>query len=53
MGEAFPLPSKDASNVTKCLMAMFYRHGATKYVLTDNGKQFVNEGSKLFVSIFI
>ena len=41
--EAFPLKTKDASEVAQCLRRIFYRHGAPETVITDNGKEFVNE----------
>ena len=41
--EAFPLRTKDASEVAQCLRRIVYRHGAPESILTDNGKEFVNE----------
>ena len=41
--EAFPLRTKDAREVAQSLHRIFYRHGAPESILTDNGKEFVNE----------
>ena len=41
--EAFPLKDKSAESVVKCLLEMFYRHGASTYILTDQGREFVNQ----------
>jgi IS30 family transposase len=41
--EAFALPSKTAANVADCIIRFFYRFGAPKRILTDQGREFVNE----------
>eukprot|EP00794_Sanderia_malayensis_P006692 gene6692-biopygen5471 len=41
--EAFPIPEKSALQVAKCLVKLFCRHGAPEKVLTDQGREFVNE----------
>ena len=45
--EAFPIPSKNAEEIAKCIMKLFFRHGACHAFLSDNGGEFVNE-VKLF-----
>ncbi|CAL9690844.1 unnamed protein product [Knipowitschia caucasica] len=44
--EAYPLPSKTAADVAQCILKFFYRFGAPKRILTDQGKEFVNELNK-------
>lgn len=47
--EAYPLPSKAAGDVTMCIVNFFYRFGAPKRILTDQGREFVNQvGYMLF-----
>lgn len=41
--EAYPLTSKSAADVAQCIIKFFYRFGAPKRILTDQGKEFVNE----------
>ena len=41
--EAFPIPEKSAIQVAKCLVKLFCRHGAPEKILTDQGREFVNE----------
>ncbi|KAL7829046.1 hypothetical protein SRHO_G00326800 [Serrasalmus rhombeus] len=41
--EAFPLRSKCAAEVGKNLCLVIYRHGCPKRVLSDQGREFVNE----------
>lgn len=49
--EAFPLKSKSASEVAQHLCAIIYRHGCPKRILSDQGREFVNEVSvKLYFS---
>ncbi|XP_065063722.1 uncharacterized protein LOC135690183 [Rhopilema esculentum] len=48
--EAFPIPSKNAKEVGKCIMKLFFHHGACHAFLLDNGGEFVNEISKLLPS---
>lgn len=43
--EAFAIKDKSAQSITKCLLEIFYRHGASYYVITDQGREFVNEVS--------
>ncbi len=45
--EAFPIKDKSAQSIAKCLIKVFCRHGAPERVLSDRGREFVNE-----VSIF-
>ncbi|XP_066502605.1 sentrin-specific protease 1-like isoform X3 [Hoplias malabaricus] len=39
--EAFAIPNKTAEKVTECIVQFFYRFGAPKRILTDQGKEFV------------
>ncbi|KAG9283640.1 hypothetical protein AMEX_G2427 [Astyanax mexicanus] len=41
--EAFPLRSKSAAEVGKHLCSIIYRHGCPKRILSDQGREFVNE----------
>ena len=41
--EAFPIKSKKASEVAKCFEKVFARHGAVNAILTDQGREFLNE----------
>ena len=41
--EAFPLKDKKATSVATCLQEMFYRHGAPNSILSDQGREFINE----------
>lgn len=41
--EAFPLVSKTAEEVTRCIVDFVYRFGAPKRILTDQGREFVNQ----------
>ncbi len=41
--EAHPLTSKTAEEVTMCIVKLFYRFGAPKRILTDQGREFVNQ----------
>ncbi|KAL6460922.1 hypothetical protein MHYP_G00308880 [Metynnis hypsauchen] len=41
--EAYPLASKSADVVTACIVQMIYRFGAPKRILTDQGREFVNQ----------
>ena len=41
--EAYPLRDKSADSVVKCLHDIFFRHGASKCILTDQGREFVNQ----------
>uniref|UniRef100_A0A3B1IDK1 Gypsy retrotransposon integrase-like protein 1 n=1 Tax=Astyanax mexicanus TaxID=7994 RepID=A0A3B1IDK1_ASTMX len=41
--EAFPLRSKLACEVGKHLCSIIYRHGCPKRILSDQGREFVNE----------
>uniref|UniRef100_A0A673L7L2 Gypsy retrotransposon integrase-like protein 1 n=1 Tax=Sinocyclocheilus rhinocerous TaxID=307959 RepID=A0A673L7L2_9TELE len=43
--EAFPLKSKRAEEVTECIIKLFYKFGAPKRLLTDQGTEFVNQVS--------
>ncbi|XP_041823979.1 uncharacterized protein LOC121628739 isoform X2 [Melanotaenia boesemani] len=44
--QAYPLKTKSAEEVTKCLLKFVYQFEAPKRVLTDQGKEFVNEINK-------
>ncbi|RXN37825.1 gag-pol fusion [Labeo rohita] len=41
--EAYPLKSKSANEVSDCILDFFYKFGAPKRILTDQGKKFVNK----------
>ncbi|CAH2329323.1 gag-pol fusion [Pelobates cultripes] len=41
--EAFPLKSKCAAEVGRHICSMVYRHGCPKRILSDQGKEFVNQ----------
>lgn len=45
--EAFPLKTKSAEEVTACIIKLFYKFGAPKRLLTDQGTEFVNKVSAL------
>lgn len=41
--EAYSLKSKTAVEVTNCILEFFYKFGAPKRLLTDQGKEFCNK----------
>ncbi len=41
--EAFQLKTKSAVEVTGCIVKLFYKFGAPKRLLTDQGTEFVNK----------
>ena len=41
--EAYPLKRKTAVEVTNCLFDFFYKFGAPKRLLTEQGKEFCNK----------
>ncbi|RXN33963.1 gypsy retrotransposon integrase 1-like protein [Labeo rohita] len=41
--EAYPLRTKNADEVTSCILDFFYKFGAPKRILTDQGREFVNK----------
>ena len=43
--EAFALPDKSALSVSKALFAAYCRHGAPNDIITDQGREFVNQVS--------
>lgn len=43
--KAFPIKSKEAKDIARCLVKIFCRHGAPETVLTDRGREFANEVS--------
>lgn len=43
MGRSLSIERKSALEVAQCLLKLFYRYGATKSVLHDNGREFVNK----------
>ncbi|KAL1268443.1 hypothetical protein QQF64_033806 [Cirrhinus molitorella] len=45
--EAYPLKSKRAAEVTECIVDFFYKFGAPKRLLTDQGTEFVNKTNGL------
>uniref|UniRef100_A0A3P8NHD3 Integrase catalytic domain-containing protein n=1 Tax=Astatotilapia calliptera TaxID=8154 RepID=A0A3P8NHD3_ASTCA len=49
--EAFPLKTKSASEVAQHLCSIIYRHGCPKRILSDQGREFVNEVSYNLVLI--
>lgn len=46
------LPSKCGYEVAKAITAKFYLFGPAKKIITDRGKEFVNEVCEVFVSFF-
>ncbi|XP_051975103.1 arp2/3 complex-activating protein rickA-like [Xyrauchen texanus] len=44
--QAYPLQSKSAEEVTNCIIKFFYQFEAPKRVLTDQGREFVNQINK-------
>ncbi len=43
--EAFPISDKSAKSVAKALYACYCRHGSPNSIITDQGREFVNEVS--------
>ncbi|RXN14934.1 gag-pol fusion [Labeo rohita] len=41
--EAYAIPNKSATVVSRCIINFFYRFGAPKRILTDQGTEFVNQ----------
>ena len=41
--EAFPLPDKSANGVAQGIYTAYCRHGAPNDIITDQGKEFVNQ----------
>lgn len=41
--EGMPLPDKSATSVAKALFKTFCRHGAPVHIITDQGREFVNQ----------
>ncbi len=41
--EAYAIPNKSAAVVSRCIINFFYRFGAPKRILTDQGTEFVNQ----------
>jgi len=41
--EAFAIPSKQAKDIAACFKKLFARHGAMNAILTDQGREFVNQ----------
>ncbi|CAI5673972.1 unnamed protein product [Oreochromis niloticus] len=41
--EAYPLKNKTANEVTSCILDFFYKFGAPKRLLTDQGSEFCNK----------
>ncbi len=50
--EAFPLKSKSALEVAKNLCTVIYRHGCPKRILSDQGREFVNQVSFTLCILF-
>lgn len=40
---AYPLQDKRGPTIAKAIMAMIYTHGPPLKILTDQGREFVNE----------
>ncbi|RXN17442.1 gypsy retrotransposon integrase 1 [Labeo rohita] len=49
--EAFPLKTKSAEEVTGCIIKLFYRFGAPKRLLTDQGTEFVNKVINAYLTL--
>lgn len=41
--EAFPLPDKTAASVARALYSAYCRHGSPNDIITDQGREFINE----------
>lgn len=41
--EAIPLPDKSADSVAKGLYSTYCRHGAPVHIISDQGREFVNQ----------
>ena len=41
--EATPVPDKSADKVAKGLYSTYYRHGAPVHIISDQGREFVNQ----------
>lgn len=50
--QAYPIVNKSAKEVTDCLLKFVHQFETPKRVLTDQGKEFVNEVSVFYVYIF-
>ena len=48
--EAFPIQNKSAVSVAKCFLQLFYRHGASYAILSDQGREFINDVSIKYMS---
>ena len=48
--EAFPICNKSPADVTVCLKLLYYRHGAWKSILSNEGEEFLEKVS-LFCSV--
>jgi len=49
--EIFPMPDKSAKSIAKCLLQWVGRYSAPSQLLSDNGKEFVNEIIKEFTDL--
>lgn len=47
---AYPIPTKSAVDVTKCILKFIYQFDVPKRILTDQGREFVNNVSCLISS---
>lgn len=43
--QAYPLHRKSAAEVTECILKFFHQFEAPKRILTDQGREFVNDVS--------
>ncbi|KAL7877221.1 hypothetical protein SRHO_G00038640 [Serrasalmus rhombeus] len=50
--EAYPIASKTAEVVTACIVKFIYRFGAPKRILTDQGREFVNQITREVCELF-
>ena len=51
--EAFPMKSKTAREVATCMATIFWHHGASVSILTDQGTEFVNQVRQIFLSFYL
>lgn len=49
--QAYPMKQKNAVEVTNCLLKFVYQFEVPKRILTDNGREFVNNVSKVFSDV--
>lgn len=49
--QAYPMKLKNAVEVTNCLLKFAYQFEVPKRILTDNGREFVNNVSEVFANV--